>query len=630
MAIDPIRIAGELDGRFRRYLRTTFDFPDRDAALGEQFAEALAQPERLFKGPYLHGLAPYVTDVSISDLVREGVFPAAAADLPLLPSKTRPLYAHQVQAIRRLMAGRNVVVSSGTGSGKTLSFLAPILAGILADPQPGVHALLLYPMNALVNDQLKTLRKVLGNHPTIRFGRYINKEVTPDKESEGRRKHPHAPANEVVSREAFRRQPPHLLITNYSMLEYLLLRADDSPLFHGPWRYVVVDEAHTYGGTKGGEVALLLRRLRARVKSGDVKPQYIATSASLGTDDPARRQEVLSFARTLFDADFDDADLISAQKDHTPASGGCTPAPAIYVHPALAAVLEGRGKWTPALGDAFREAGFPVAAVAEAERLAAIDIAEALFAVFSEDARALALRDAAGKPTDLREAAHAVFGSDDEETLRQLCGLVQACSMAKVPGSDARLVPCRYHLFARGLSGAWVALTPGETGPVAELFLDPTRDTDDGRKALELRMCRKCGQPYLVGRTHDDGGHTALVQGDARDWDGHRGDGWAWSTWASPQAESEDDGDEAAADVPDFPEYRFNTKTGKYGPRGDAPLGKNEVGLWQVHEGKELTKCVGCGGKNGVTPIQADSDGSDSCFGLISGQFQGVFQFETH
>src|SRR5436853_7115058 len=110
------------------------------------------------------------------------------------------------------------------------------------------------------------------------------------------------------------------------MLEYLLLRVDDSPVFCGPWRFIVVDEAHTYAGAKGSEVALLLRRLRSRVKEpGEPPPQCIATSATLGVADPKRRQEVLDFARSLFDAPFGEEDLILPDVEHVQAPGGCAP-----------------------------------------------------------------------------------------------------------------------------------------------------------------------------------------------------------------------------------------------------------------------------------------------------------------
>ena len=619
MSIKPIQIADQLEARFRRYLRTTFAFPDSYADLFEQFHTQLAEPGRLFRGPYLHGLAPYKKGESILDLVKRGAFPADAAKLPLLSPPDRPLYRHQVQAIEKLGAGRNVVVSSGTGSGKTLSFLAPILAGILKDPKPGIHALLLYPMNALVNDQLKTLRKVLWNHPTIRFGRYINVEVTPNDESEGRRKHPYAAPNEVVSRDSFRANPPHLLITNYAMLEYLLLRADDSKLFDGPWTTVVVDEAHTYSGTKGGEVALLLRRLRDRVKgSTGRKPQYIATSASLGTADPESRKEVLTFARTLFDAPFDDGDLITAEFEAALVGGDFTPDPSIYTHPALAEAIDHpkRG-WTAKLGDALRAAGFPAPLVAKAAA-GSLDIEERLHLIFSEDARADALRTLAKQPTELRKVAGAMFGDDSQIHLEQLSGLVKVCSFARVPGGEARLVPCRYHLFARGLSGAYVALEPGDPYAKPTLFLVPMRVTSDGRQALELRSCRKCGQPYLIGSVKEEAGRDVLkpaAQGEDR---------WTWLTWRPPVAESDDEADETGDDEgedragDEYPMHAFDTITARYRPLGNAALAGDDVCVWDVSPKskkgpkKELTKCVACGGRDTITPIRADSDAAQA------------------
>src|SRR5438132_11627082 len=114
MAINPIEVASRIEDRFRRYLSTTFDFPAEYAELQTQFREALERPERLFRGPYLHGLAPYVCDVSLRSLVDEKVLPAEMLRLPFLDSADRLLYRHQVRAIRRLRAGRNVLVSSGT------------------------------------------------------------------------------------------------------------------------------------------------------------------------------------------------------------------------------------------------------------------------------------------------------------------------------------------------------------------------------------------------------------------------------------------------------------------------------------------------------------------------------------
>jgi hypothetical protein len=608
MPINPIRIASEIETRFRRYLTTTFAFPNAHADLREQFAEGLEEPGRLFRGPYLHGLAPYVRDLPVTELVKRGVLPAAAANLPLLSPIDRPLYRHQVRAIERLRAGRNVVVSSGTGSGKTLSFLAPILASVIEDPRPGVHALLLYPMNALVNDQLKNLRRVLRSVPQIRFGRYINVQVTPHTEREGRRMHPEAPPNEVVSREVFRQNPPHLLITNYAMLEYLLLRVDDTPLFQGPWRFIVVDEAHTYGGTKGGEVALLLRRLVARVKAaGDKPPQYIATSASLGTDNASRRLEVLEFARTLFNAPFEDGDLIAAEQVHSPAPGGTEPDPTVYTHPVVAAACNPGAKWTPELTATLKSAGFSSTIADAAAAVGAKSVEEGLYRAFQEDSRVERLRDAAKFPRDLRAASMLVLGRDDPSAVEQLCGLVRISSLARVPDGDARLVPCRYHLFVRGLNGAYIALGTGTDRATATLFLEPVRETEDGRKAFELRACRKCGQPYLYGTTSSDSGGATLTAAGTTE--GHP----TWLTWSSPDRRSDDEADEGGDDTPArFPALGLNPQTGRYRDLSGGDLTSEEVRVWHVHAEEELQTCVSCGGRNTVTGVRADAEAAQS------------------
>ena len=613
MPINPILIASEIEARFRRYLLTTFDFPSRHSELRAEFREAIHRPERLFRGPYLHGLAPYVQDLSVADLVRLKVLPDAAVRLPLLNMGDRPLYRHQVRAIQRIRAGRNAIVSSGTGSGKTLAFLAPILAAIIENPEPGVHALLLYPMNALVNDQLKNLRRVLRDTPTIRFGRYINVEVTPTSEKDARRLHPEAPANEVVSREEFRTAPPHLLVTNYAMLEYLLLRVDDSPLFSGPWRFIVVDEAHTYSGAKGSEVALLLRRLQSRVKlSGDRPPQFIATSATLGTNDQNRRAEVLSFARNLFAGEFTEDDLILAEKQHAPAEGGVQPDNSVYTDPIVMAACDAGAKWSADLTAVLIRAGFSTSTVELASRQLTVE--EGLYQVFREDSRAVLLREAADIPRDLRSSANLVFGRSDSNALEQLCGLVRICSLARLPGGDARLVPCRYHFFVRGLNGAYVALEKVGQQTIPELFLDPIRQTQDGRRTLELCACRRCGQPYVTGYVEVSAGKQLLgsLKGES-DQSGKP----LWFAWEPPVLSSEDEKDEANEDstakqMTLRPTHGYTSTSGEVRLLGNDSVESDALPLWLIDEGPELNRCFACGGSNSVTRVQADADAAQA------------------
>ena len=163
-------------------------------------------------------------------------------------------------------------------------------------------------MNALANDQMKRLRQILQAAPHITFGRYVGdtKESDRDAAETFGKLNPGEPMlpNELLSRRAMRATPPHLLLTNYAMLEYLLLRPADMDLFEGDyagsWQFLVLDEAHVYDGARAAEVAMLLRRLRDRV-ARDWPLRYIATSATVGDN----AEEVTEFARRFFDAPFE-------------------------------------------------------------------------------------------------------------------------------------------------------------------------------------------------------------------------------------------------------------------------------------------------------------------------------------
>ncbi|MGH3282181.1 MAG: DEAD/DEAH box helicase, partial [Trebonia sp.] len=317
--VDVITTAGHLSLTYRRYLRSLL--PVRDPELARALRDAIDGSPMLTKGPVLEATPPYQTGASLRDLIAGGILPGGFARLggPALPLG-RPLYAHQEQAIRKAAAGRNLVVATGTGSGKTESFLLPILSELVRQRDagalgPGVRALLLYPMNALANDQVRRLRQVLAHAPDITFGRYTGE--TPERPAEGaslfEALNPGETRleNELLSRAEMRKTPPHLLLTNYAMLEYLLLRPADMDLFEGEhgghWRFVVLDEAHVYDGAKAEEVGMLLRRLKHKTFHDErlrltvdrpASPQVIATSATVG-DSP---EAVAEFAAKLFDA----------------------------------------------------------------------------------------------------------------------------------------------------------------------------------------------------------------------------------------------------------------------------------------------------------------------------------------
>ena len=385
--------------RYLNYLKTSFYF--KDVALRESFAQALMECE-LMKGPFPQPAYHFRTGINAQTLAKE-CFPEKYNDiLPAL--RDDPLYEHQEGAIRQMHnEQQNVVVATGTASGKTESFLYPILFdlyrqhldGKLSDP--GVRALILYPMNALANDQRRRLGEIRqklkdvnsGFNPT--FGQYIG--ATPENESDRWR---NAQAHEedrlpgeLVFREEMRNTPPHILLTNYSMLEYLLIRPEDSELFDDGrgrhWKFIVLDEAHQYRGAKGMEMGMLIRRLKQRLREGGQEQPFrcIATSATISSGKSREdKQAVAEFAGTLFD-------------------------------------------------EAFVNDGI-------------------------------------------------IFGEQEEPTNSKLQ---------------------RFHLFMSALEGAFLSHKNGEDSIL--LNRDTESDNEHERAALEIALCRECGQHYYVGREVD-------------------------------------------------------------------------------------------------------------------------------
>ncbi len=227
---------------------------------------------------------------------------------PLCPAD-RPLFQHQENAILAQSSSDPgsrpaIVVSAGTGAGKTEAFLLPVLNDLMQHPrqpgQTGVRAILLYPMNALVNDQLDRLYRWLEDQQDLKLLHFTSE--TPEDERALKRG-PNADklvsSCRLMTRDAGRKNPPDLLITNYSMLEYMLCRPQDAPFFGRALRSMVLDEAHLYSGTLAAEICLLLRRvlLRCNVSSEDVL--QIATSATLGGGE----EDVRRFAASIFSKD---------------------------------------------------------------------------------------------------------------------------------------------------------------------------------------------------------------------------------------------------------------------------------------------------------------------------------------
>lgn len=494
--LDPLETSRQIEESYKRYLKTLLS--PRDGKLAEAFDAEIDATSMLTKGPMLELTPPYETGATPRELVEQGVL---HPDFPQLSIPTdQPLYVHQEAAIRKFLAGRNLVVSTGTGSGKTESFLVPILNSLLDERSkgalgPGVRALLLYPMNALANDQLKRLRSILRSVPDITFGRYTGETLPKPSDAEndflhnnpGDRRLP----NELLSREEMRANPPNLLLTNYAMLEYLLIRPADIDLFDGPhagtWRFIVMDEAHVYDGAQGSEVALLLRRLKQRV-APKANIQCIATSASLTgsvRNDP--NGEAMQFASNLFDAPFEYVDGDSSRQDR--------------VKPTRKKHID-EASWQLTGEQILQYAANP----ADDELARLSGTATAANALHSERAIINLKSALSGGPRDVRELQELLWPSDPAAP-DKLDALVQLGSRTQ-DETGHPVLSARYHLFVRATEGAFVSFS--EHGP--RMFLGRHEvDPDTGRAVFEFGTCSRCGAVHLSGEVEARGRQEYFV-----------------------------------------------------------------------------------------------------------------------
>jgi DEAD/DEAH box helicase domain-containing protein len=255
-------------------------------------------PDMLIKGPWLTLELPFRRTKSRTEFY------------PYLPLGFRA-YSHQEKAFRRLSGDRprSSIVATGTGSGKTECFLYPILdACIRSKRQAGIKAIIIYPMNALAADQARRIAGLVAKTPAlsgVRVGIYADER-------------PDHPTDEMTqtdvinSREALVRDPPDVLLTNYKMLDYMLLRPDERDIWtrNRPetLRYLVVDELHTFDGAQGTDLASLIRRLKSRLGVARGHLCCVGTSATLGG--PESVPDLLDYARRVFDEDFDDDAIV--------------------------------------------------------------------------------------------------------------------------------------------------------------------------------------------------------------------------------------------------------------------------------------------------------------------------------
>lgn len=590
------KVVQNLRGTLQAYLEAQYHI--KHPSLIEERRRLLEAPGTIHQLPYVEATPSYAIGASYGDLK----IPTSARDLLENLAALRPdvgifpkPYSHQSRALEAFLgAGDDLIVATGTGSGKTESFLMPILGSLAVEgkdrpasaSRPGCRALLLYPMNALVNDQLGRIRKLFGDPRVaeklktgrgrfVRFGSYTGRTPYPGertgskdaryfqpmfedfylrylgdaakvqqlsergkwpcKDLEGfygadrvekgvyrsgkKRGQAYTRHNwgdrlftqegdrELLARHEIQAACPDILITNYSMLEYMLLRPIERSIFAQTRAWldsnpaneiiVVLDEAHMYRGAGGAEVALLLRRFQARLGIPRERVRYILTSASLG-EGPAAEAAVVQFAKDLTGLQSTSSRRMSLVKGERESRRGARPG-----NGAEAAALAGLPlaalhryfidpkKAIEAIGGLAASLSWP----APPESID--DVPDYLFRVLEgfgplEEA----IRLVSGKALELSELGGKLFPSATDEDRRKCSeALLTLGTLARRKSDKRVLLPTRLHLFYRGLPALYAC-----TNRKCDARLDV------GRAEIE----------YVLGRLHTEPRTHCTCSGQSR------------------------------------------------------------------------------------------------------------------
>lgn len=410
------------------------------------------------------------------------------------------LHRHQRDAIDAADSGGSYVLTTGTGSGKSLSYIVPIVNKVLherdqegPDAPKRVRAIIVYPMNALANSQLRELEKYLrdgygtGKEP-VTFARYTGQE------------------NDEKRRE-IRDNPPDILLTNYVMLELMLTRpADRASLIRMArgLEFLVFDELHTYRGRQGADVALLIRRVREACQAGDL--QCIGTSATMSTEGTLddQRKVVAQVASTLFGTRVRPEHVIG--ETLVRATGEAPDAvPAVRLTSPAA---------PRAYDDLVRD---PLARWIESR-----------FGLVEDEESGRLVRQQPAKIEIAAKELSEQSGVPEEDCVAAIRATLEAGSQASHPLTERPLFAFRLHQFLSKGDTVYVTLED-------KLSRDLTRSYQleqpgsGGKLLMPLAFCRECGQEYLtVWRTEKDGEVRYEARRDTSATGGRQGDGYLY------------------------------------------------------------------------------------------------------
>lgn len=523
--LNPITYSEKLISDFLRYQLTTYPFTDERLHTQMRALLSLEQTRAtpLMRGPFVSLSRSFLQGPGIDDLVRKGILHPHLAALAPHPN----VYGHQAQAIESILSGKPTLVSTGTGSGKTECFLYPIISHCLKlrdeHAPPGVTAVLVYPMNALAEDQLGRLRQLLCG-TGISFGMYVGKTKAKAAEVKGIRL-PHGasradydarvrtlhaekrheavlPPEERASREEMRTpgKQPRILLTNVKQLELLLTRHQDLELFDGArLDFLVFDEAHTFTGAMGAETACLIRRLQAYCGKTPGQTVCVATSATIA--DPEHGQKAgRDFASRFFGVEAKDVTIVGETyeedlwADQRTPTGPLPGNPAVQLQTILDAVAAVEIEPTP------RDAILLLKTAFQAITGSKLDVhrwQESLYERLAANEVVYLIAEALKTPRPLDELVRALgqrLGRvvPEEEIVAWL-----ALGAASRKNGRPLLRPV-VHAFVRGLGGAVVSFPEEHEGLRLWLSREDAAAADHKQTCLDVMSCTTCGQHYFM------------------------------------------------------------------------------------------------------------------------------------
>ncbi|MBY5947898.1 DEAD/DEAH box helicase [Photobacterium rosenbergii] len=459
--------------------------------------------------------APGTDGALMADPVFEPMFPWQQAEKSMQSLKGELLSDHLVEVLKgidspfkhQLTAWKSILeekkstlVSSGTGSGKTECFMVPILEDLVRQQQKkkhkliGTQALFLYPLNALINSQQERLSKWTKDFKgDIRFALYNGEtERYRSRVKEDQLERP----EQVLSREELWENPPSILVTNATMLEYMLVRKEDEPILQqsqGMLKYIVLDEAHTYVGSQAAELALLLRRVMQAYGVGpetEHSVQIIATSATIGEDTEKGNRQLARYLADLAGVSESEIDekvqVVRGYRDI----------------PSLPEIETARLDFPFDRQDFFKS--LPREELYN--ELNHYALTRLLRQVFANEEKVLAKFNLTPRPAYQLSQLHIVAKSVEPTiTKQQLLNVFDLMTYGK---DEEAFTPLRMHAYQRTTSGLWACSNPDCTEKsealqddgwlFGQVYTELKSSCSCGAPVFELVSCQGCGSSYLT------------------------------------------------------------------------------------------------------------------------------------